>query len=616
MKNVGKWKVRTMKFKNFLQKQIQANSLTANKFGSLTAGNRLTDKIDSSSIFSSASLENIQDLDFASILGDETDNINEEGISTEQKALTDVVKALMGLEEVQTAIDIDGDGKVSEQEAMSFLQGIMGKDGDDSNLTYSDIDKVLSEMGVDLEAAADKAVAEALEDADLEELTIEPEEVKEAKQASSSNGVNNGGSVNNAGSSNRSSSSNSVNNSSNKAETPEEIQAKIDEKNGEINQVEDQAEKDIQAEEQAKEEAMKQAGVSEEEYKAYKEKEQELENNIKKTEEAISEQDTKISDAESSISSNESYISSIEGQISANNAAISGISSDDENGAAKKAEISSKNAALEEEKQKIENDNIELKKDIKEAEAKKVDLEKEKQGYETQKQELLSQSLDNSAGFGKGIPSSDAAKLKENLGEYDNKIAEIRTKKNEEVAKIRNEIQDLQVKLKDAQEAKERNKTLAENSAIDGQSILDFASQFEGKTQAEMREIMRAKGAQFDDGAWCADFVNFVAKNTLGEENLPDWYKNCSNRAYCPTILNDAKANNATISVAEAKPGDAILFDWDGDGTPNHIGYVISVNPDGSVNTIEGNTNGDSSNSQVAKKVRYPKDIMTCVKLT
>ena len=39
---------------------------------------------------------------------------------------------------------------------------------------------------------------------------------------------------------------------------------------------------------------------------------------------------------------------------------------------------------------------------------------------------------------------------------------------------------------------------------------------------------MRNAGYQFDDGAWCADFVSYIASQTIGEDNLADWYKNCN----------------------------------------------------------------------------------------
>lgn len=125
---------------------------------------------------------------------------------------------------------------------------------------------------------------------------------------------------------------------------------------------------------------------------------------------------------------------------------------------------------------------------------------------------------------------------------------------------------------------------------------------------------MQAAGYRFDDGLWCADFVSFIAGQTIGEENLADWYKDC-NRAGCTSIMNAAKENGAFIDKNNLQAGDAILFDWDGAPDSEHIGYVVDViyNDDGSVayyETIEGNTSGDNAGSQVAYKKRYPNNVL------
>jgi cell wall-associated NlpC family hydrolase len=34
-------------------------------------------------------------------------------------------------------------------------------------------------------------------------------------------------------------------------------------------------------------------------------------------------------------------------------------------------------------------------------------------------------------------------------------------------------------------------------------------------------------------------------------------------------------------NASNAQPGDMIIFDWEGDGTPDHVGIVESVNGNG-----------------------------------
>lgn len=91
---------------------------------------------------------------------------------------------------------------------------------------------------------------------------------------------------------------------------------------------------------------------------------------------------------------------------------------------------------------------------------------------------------------------------------------------------------------------------------------------------------------------YCAMFVSWVF-NQVGArcKGLP--------AAYCPYILRDAKAARKTVSKASAKPGDVVLFDWEGDGTADHVGIVESNNGS-TMTTIEGNTD----NGVVARKYR------------
>ena len=86
---------------------------------------------------------------------------------------------------------------------------------------------------------------------------------------------------------------------------------------------------------------------------------------------------------------------------------------------------------------------------------------------------------------------------------------------------------------------------------------------------------------------WCAAF----AMNLIKDYGLDD-LKGLSNRNYCPTIESWArgKGKYGTPGKYTPKPGDAILFDWQGGkGTPDHIGIVEKVE-NGKVYTIEGNS--------------------------
>lgn len=93
---------------------------------------------------------------------------------------------------------------------------------------------------------------------------------------------------------------------------------------------------------------------------------------------------------------------------------------------------------------------------------------------------------------------------------------------------------------------------------------------------------------------WCAMFASWCfnkAKATCA--GLPG--------AYCPTMLQKAKAAKKTVETKNAKAGDIVYFDWDG-GVCDHVGICERNYPDkGYMSTIEGNTD----NGIVARKTRY-----------
>lgn len=102
--------------------------------------------------------------------------------------------------------------------------------------------------------------------------------------------------------------------------------------------------------------------------------------------------------------------------------------------------------------------------------------------------------------------------------------------------------------------------------------------------------------------AWCAEFVSYCFEHA----GLRFHY------AYVPYALADATAGrNGLRYHAKPKRGLAVCFDWEGNGVPDHIGIVVSVNRDGSVETAEGNTSpADFSNGgMVMRRTRYPSQI-------
>lgn len=89
---------------------------------------------------------------------------------------------------------------------------------------------------------------------------------------------------------------------------------------------------------------------------------------------------------------------------------------------------------------------------------------------------------------------------------------------------------------------------------------------------------------------YCAMFVSWVFDQCRQSmAGLPT--------ASCAVIRNANRGTSREISKTNAQPGDIVLFDWGGDGAPDHVG-IVEKNCGSYIQTIEGNTSSGSSGSQ------------------
>ena len=80
---------------------------------------------------------------------------------------------------------------------------------------------------------------------------------------------------------------------------------------------------------------------------------------------------------------------------------------------------------------------------------------------------------------------------------------------------------------------------------------------------------------------------------------------------YCPTMGDYAIKKKMNVSWKNKKKGDIVLFDFNHNGTSDHIGIVENINKDGSITTLEGNTDAGSNTNggQVQRRVRYKSQV-------
>ena len=234
-----------MNFTTYLKNAIAKNGLNPYVFGSLTQN--ATERLNNLSMFSSASAQDIADIDLKALLAAvEAADVDVEGATGDQKALNDILKAFLEIKDVQQAADADGDGKLTDAEAKEFLAKIMGNDGDTATLTMADIDKAIENLGIDLNEIANEAAEELLDEEKIDETNNNP----------AASGASGGGGVSGAGSSSGASKS-SATKEKTTAETVAEIEKQIEDKNAEIDEVEANAEAQIKEQEDAKEKAIK-----------------------------------------------------------------------------------------------------------------------------------------------------------------------------------------------------------------------------------------------------------------------------------------------------------------------------------------------------------------------
>ena len=80
--------------------------------------------------------------------------------------------------------------------------------------------------------------------------------------------------------------------------------------------------------------------------------------------------------------------------------------------------------------------------------------------------------------------------------------------------------------------------------------------------------------------------------------------------ASCPTMGDYAIKKKMNVKWGNHRKGDIVLFDFNHNGTSDHIGLVIAVN-NGSITTIEGNTGSGSNTNggQVQIRTRYKSQV-------
>lgn len=112
--------------------------------------------------------------------------------------------------------------------------------------------------------------------------------------------------------------------------------------------------------------------------------------------------------------------------------------------------------------------------------------------------------------------------------------------------------------------------------------------------------------------AWCVVYVWDIFR-MAGASNL---FCDGKKTAWVDTVRDWAKSKGLVVPKDQGRHGDLMLFDWNHNGSGDHIGFVDARNADGSYQTCEGNTSVDnnSNGGEVQIRTRYPSEIMMIIR--
>jgi hypothetical protein len=139
-------------------------------------------------------------------------------------------------------------------------------------------------------------------------------------------------------------------------------------------------------------------------------------------------------------------------------------------------------------------------------------------------------------------------------------------------------------------------------SAVD---VIAHARKHLGYVEGKGKDNIFGKWYGANHAPWCACFVSW-ALAAAGHAELVKGAQSQKGFNSCGKGIEFFKAKKAWHPTAEAKVGDLAFFDWDHDGSQDHVGIVTEVGHGahkGQLKCIEGNTSDKShSNGGVVQE--------------
>jgi hypothetical protein len=128
------------------------------------------------------------------------------------------------------------------------------------------------------------------------------------------------------------------------------------------------------------------------------------------------------------------------------------------------------------------------------------------------------------------------------------------------------------------------------------QRALDGASRWIGYVEGPDNDSVFGSWYGANHQPYCAMAITYWYEVEAGGSNS---FTRGSRYAYVPYIVSDAAKLSYGLSVTSSPvPGDLVCFDWQGDGTFDHVGLFSAWTANTVFETVEANTSPDSQGSQ------------------
>lgn len=506
-------------------------------------------------------------------------------------------------------IDLNGDNKLDNDEIKQFMEYISVNDNNIENISYNDIYEGVNQVknGEYIQAKLESGniskenadrILNNLQNENIQNTNTEATtQTSNASNVAPSNNASIGGDIPNEEEQEQVWVAGQTSLAGKTEEELQEMKAekqeKADEERNKLNSIFDGSDSGVKLRETNVQNAYEVYMRRLEEEKVDKAILENMINNIEAKESEIDSKEIEISNQEATVAKNENtYNSAVSTRENLESAlsALQGASSDDPEEqaaidaqiAALEGQVQAARTAEEQAKEELENS----KEKLEALEGEKANLEGELEALNAEKEQFEATILQQ---IGPNIAEAmnNYNNAKNNLNEYKQTAAQ---NAKTRIENAQNEVSEIEKVITDN---KNRSDYIEYSPNIMGKNIVQEALKYLDYNEANGKadEFLYKWHSSSRQTGWCAAFVSYVmeqvSKNTSSE--IPNWYQEIENQYWQVNVHRAAEKAGALIEQDQAQSGDIVLFDYDGDGTMQHIGIVYAIEGD-TMYTIEGNS--------------------------